>query len=72
VPEDTVLEEVWRLRAELERERELRVAAEALAAEREIALANAPTGSATESRRRSRRLTPHKLQGNWLPGTRRY
>jgi hypothetical protein len=68
-----MLEEIGRLRAELERERELRTAAEALAAERKIALEDAPTKSAAKSRRRrSRRLTSHRLQGNWLPGVRRY
>jgi hypothetical protein len=68
VVDDTALEqEVERLRAELRRERELRVAAEAIAAERETALVDAAHALVSKSRRRSLR-TPsrRRLQGNWL------
>jgi hypothetical protein len=68
VSDDTGLEqEVRRLRAELEREKELRVAAEALAAERATALADAAQELMSRSRRRSRRSSSRRhLQGNWL------
>jgi hypothetical protein len=63
-------DEVERLRVEIQRERERRVAAEALAAERKATLEHAARSA--KPHRRSRRLTSHKLQGNWLPGVRRY
>jgi hypothetical protein len=67
VQDDRTLEdEVQRLRSELDRERERRIAAEALAAEREKALADAAQALVTTSRRRSRRSSRSKLQGNWL------
>jgi hypothetical protein len=67
VPDDVTPEdEVRRLRAELERERELRVAAETLAAERE-ALAEAAKALAPRRRRRSfREPSRHRLRGNWM------
>jgi len=67
VHDDPALEqEVRRLRSELESERGRRVAAEALAAEREKALADAAEALVAKSRRRSRRSSRSKLQGNWL------
>ncbi len=56
-------EEVRRLRAELDHERELRVAAEAVAAERAAALDRAEQALSQRTRRASSRS---KLQGNWL------
>jgi hypothetical protein len=67
VTDDLALaDQVRQLRAELERERERRVAAERLAAEREKALADAAEALVTWSRRRSRRSSRSNLQGNWL------
>jgi hypothetical protein len=59
-------QEVRRLRSELDRERERRVAAEALASEREKALADAAEALVTKARKRSLRSSRSKLQGNWL------
>jgi len=67
VQDESALEqEVRRLRSELDRERERRVTAERLAAEREQALAAAAEALVKKSRRRARRSSRSKLQGNWL------
>ena len=66
VDDPTLEQEVERLRAELLRERELRVAAEAVAAERETALAEAARALTGRSRRRFRSPSKDKLHGNWL------
>jgi hypothetical protein len=67
VADELALEdEVRRLRAELERERELRFAAEALAADRQNALEESAPAPARKSRRRFRSSSRRDLQGNWL------